>query len=333
MKHVFVVHSHTVFLTALGTINLLNISSDNIIFIYARNYKNSVVDIPYRIVNMTNENRKGAYMSVLHIFSYKKLINEVDQKIRRLINDEYVLYAPHAGSHFFQILLTNPMCVQFNFIQEGALAFDELLSNKISVKSVGYAILNSVLYLFYKNRVWANFRWILKESILKKYASQSFAISPDIFEILPYTKKNVKWPSIQPPMDINPNYPCFVFEASVEMNVIERSVYFDCIKELLEIMSEAHNYAKFHPGQSVENKNAIKKLFINAGKSIEILPDDIPFELYLSSYSHLKVYGFYSSLLIYAKQLGHTTFSLENRLKQKSSRYVAWRKHMSEIGK
>lgn len=334
MKHVFVIHSHTVFLTALGVVDLLNISPCDIIFIYARNYKNSVIDIPYKVIEMTEEHKIGAYTSSVYIGLYKKLIKRVDHKLSEAINDYYVLYAPHAGSHFFQILLTNSHCVQFNYIQEGALAFDKLLSDDISLKSVGYNVLNYILFCFYRDRIWANYRWILNKSVLKKRNNpQCFAISPNIFEKLPYTTNIVKWPDIQPKVVINSNYPCFVFEASIEMNAIERDVYLNYTRELVKLVSEEYNYIKFHPGQFAENKEEIKKLFINEGISIEELPDDVPFELYLSSYSHLKVYGFYSSLLIYAQQLGHTTFSLEEKLKQGSPRYAAWRRSMSEIGK
>ena len=42
MKHVFIIHSHTTFLTAIGCVNYQKLTSSDIIFLYVRNYKNSI---------------------------------------------------------------------------------------------------------------------------------------------------------------------------------------------------------------------------------------------------------------------------------------------------
>jgi len=88
------------------------------------------------------------------------------------------------------------------------------------------------------------------------------------------------------------------------------------------------NYFKFHPFQSAENREYITSLFTKRGLQFKELPMEFPFEVYLSSYKHMTVLGFKSSLLVFAKQLGHNTVSLENELLANSARYSHWRQNV-----
>lgn len=332
MKHVFLIHSHTVFLTAIGVIRRLSLKVDDIIFVYFRNYNNSIIPISYLIIRLDEEYDISNSLSAFKFYQWKKLIRRIDNVINTKIKDEYILYTPHAGSHFFQTFITHPNCTQFNYIQEGALAFDNLLSDRISFKSLIYDLFNIIIFLLNQKRIWCSYKWTLKKDIvIEKKTPTCFAITEKIFEKLLYATIIVEWPKVNPEYIIDNRLPIFVFESSVEQGIVEKEKYFLCIRQLIETKAEQKNYLKFHPYQSTTNKKDIVDLFKEYNLDIEILPDSIPFELFLTFYNNLKVVGFRSSLLVYAQQLGHKTFSKEPDLIKMSRRYRAIRKEMNEI--
>jgi hypothetical protein len=103
---------------------------------------------------------------------------------------------------------------------------------------------------------------------------------------------------------------------------VEKKVYMEATKKLIQEKAESVNYIKFLPAQQHENMCLIKSFFTYANKISIELSADIPFEAYLSTYKNMKVYGFNSSLLIFAKQLHHNTFSFESELLSNSRKYV-----------
>lgn len=172
---------------------------------------------------------------------------------------------------------------------------------------------------------------IKKDVAVTKKTPVCFAITEKIFEKLSYTTIIVEWPKVDPEYLIDNRLPIFVFESAVEQGLVEKDKYFLCIRQLIETKATQKNYLKFHPYQSTINKKEIVDLFRENNLDVEILPDSIPFELFLTFYSNLIVLGFRSSLLVYAEQLGHHVFSKESDLRKNSSKYRAMRKEMNEM--
>ena len=73
MKHVFLIHSHTVFLTAIGVIRRLSLKVDDIIFVYFRNYNNSIIPISYLIIRLDEEYDISNHLSAFKFYQWKKL--------------------------------------------------------------------------------------------------------------------------------------------------------------------------------------------------------------------------------------------------------------------
>ena len=91
MKHVFIINSHTTFLTSVGTVEYLKLNDCDVIFVYVRNYKNSVTKISYKVVDATNISNSCRKIST----QYKEYIREVDLFVSQNICDKYALYVPH----------------------------------------------------------------------------------------------------------------------------------------------------------------------------------------------------------------------------------------------
>lgn len=332
MKNLFVINSHTTCLSALGTITYLNLNANNVVFVYVRNYKNYLIDLPYHSLNLSVE-YDSCMSKPYQLRKYKNMIRFVDEKINNLCKDEeFLMYAPSPGGHrLFQIILSNSKCIGMNYLQEGALIFDRLLLH--SSLPWKYQLYDSVLNFLYQHRIWASYySWQMPDFLVdKKKTPESFAISIDIFSKLPYTNNVIKWPVFSitnPEFQIDSQYPCFIFESSIEMKVIEREIYMKYSQLLIEEKAEMLNYIKFHPAQSEENKNEIRSYFKKQNLEYKELSMEIPFEMYISTYANMKVYGFNSSLLIFAKQLGHQTYSLESELLKRSEKYKQWRQKL-----
>ncbi len=326
MKHLFWINSHSTFLTAVGTIDYLGLKEDEVVMVLVRNYKNVISKDNYKKLDMS-----WAYNISLmrNLFKYNSIISKVDYEIKRLVqNDKFMLYAPSPGGvRNLQIIFTNKLCVGMNYLQEGALVFGKLFERR--KLPLIYRIYDVFLTLFYQHRLWSNhFSWTIPDFLIgKKTIPETFAISKDIFSKSGLKCNIIRWPKYDisgTEYEINPDNPCFVFESSVEMRVVEEDIYMNLTEQLINENAGKMSYVKFHPYQSAENKQKILGFFKKLNKQYVELSMGFPFEIYLSSYSHLKVCGFNSSLLVYARQLGHQTVSMEDELLKKSTKYKSW---------
>ena len=152
MKHVFVINSHTTFLSALGVVNLEKLPSSDIIFLYMRNYKNDIISIKWCCYDVTDYYNKIFSKSLLkHPLFRKNIISEIDEFLDKNIIESYHLYAPHFGSPFFQILYTNKLCIDGSYIQEGGVPFKNAYITHISwYKEYFYRFINKYLISYMK---------------------------------------------------------------------------------------------------------------------------------------------------------------------------------------
>lgn len=309
-------------MTAMGTIDFLHLQTDDVVLVMVRNYRNIFIDTKYKQTDMSwaySINRRKDF------FALGKSIRKLDKQLQDLVEgNQFEMYGSSAGGTFvYQVIFSHPQCVGMNYLQEGAYVDKGLFEDY--TLSFPQKIFDCILKIFYKHRVWASARtWRMPYFLEnKRRVPVTYASTKEFFSVTKYENYVVKWPSFDIPekYKINSNYPCFVFEASVEWNTIEKSVYMKYSSQLIKDKAETYNYVKFHPYQNKENIKEILSFFecINA-KAIE-LPMDFPFEIYLSSYKGMKVYGFNSSLLVFARQLGHTTYSLEEKLLKSSKKY------------
>ena len=54
MKHIFLIHSHTLLLTSLGVINREKLAEEDVIFIYSRNYR-SCIPVNFQCFDFSKE--------------------------------------------------------------------------------------------------------------------------------------------------------------------------------------------------------------------------------------------------------------------------------------
>lgn len=333
MKHIFLIHSHTLLLTALGVIEKENIPKEDVIFIYSRNYQN-VLPIGYRSFDFSTEIEDTFYImlswSRRHFFLNKKNRNRsvdfFDKFITENVVTSYYLYVCQLLVHANQILATNPLCRECFFIQEGGRVMTPFLTDHIS----WFCRLYNSIILNGDKRLWKMSNWFPNKKTPYNRHIIAYAFDKNYFGNMPQEIRIVKWPPIKLNINLDTNRPIFVLEGAVELGQIENFLYEKAVKRLVSEFASEKNYIKFHPKNSNEAKEKYKSFFLEKGAEVEELPMNIPFELILANFENLRLYGFGTSLLFYGKALGHQAVSREEYLLS-SARYRIYVKGLQTL--
>lgn len=319
MKHVFIVHSNTAYLSALGTINLKQLNHKDIIIVTGRNQKCYMLDNDITLFDLSHiydfKLRQNSRARI--IFQLQQLRTFIDENI----NDTFVTYTPHLNYYFFQTFATHPNCKSIKFIQEGIIDFckPENIKEKVNLR-----LLYINKYLLICTWAWCSDRWNTYKKLKGNKVDETFALSKNLFKSMPCIHSIIKWPH----MNIEQRFPndatFFVFESAVEQNTIELDIYIRACYKLIKKHASNMNYVKFHPYQSSIIKEKILNIFNEYNLAVSILPGDIPFELLLCRENKLKVCGFTTSLIFYASLLGHETHICVNALLKSKSFQNYW---------
>ncbi len=305
----------------MGVLDYLNLDRKEVVLLYSRHYSNSLIDPMCRTIDVTdlvdqqdqlynNRKRKG-------------LINKIDKLIDNVVESQFVLYTPHFAMSFAQVLYTHKKCVEAAYIQEGGMIYRNTIITHLPILKRIWCFVVDNLYR-HTNRVWSAYGWYMPGKLYKQKDLDSYAISNVFFKYLPSTNHIIKWPHINIPLTVKDNANVFVFDGFTKNGLIEQGFYLDKCKELIKMFAQSYNYIKFHPAQSKEECNTIKLYFDMQGREYTILDNSIPFEIILASTSGLSVIGFGSSLLYFARDLGHTVHCMDRWL-QGSPLYIQYK--------
>lgn len=314
MKHVFIINSHTTYLTSIGVIDLLNFSKDEVLLVLVRNYKNDLMRDYKRIdaSNLSLETEK-VFDKKYNCFFIKHIVNQVDSFISNVIDGDFHLYAPHLSHPFWQIAYTSNLCLGFSYIQEGCLPFKTAYVNKAPLLA---HLKNIYMKYISKGRVWCYRPWFLREEIIDIEKINSYSIDNKFFKYLPVQNIIVKWPVplAIPNCCFKDNHKIFIFDAFVKNHVMELKDYLSQCEKLIDKEAAQNNYLKFHPGQSSEERNQIIRYFENKRLSFEILDNNIPFEYIIMTQRSLSLTGYGSSLLFLAYRYHHNVTCYDDEL-------------------
>jgi hypothetical protein len=323
MIALFYIHSHTTFLSALGTIRKLDLSFSNIVVVTTRHYKVNRELLPCeRIIDLSDHFvylMKNKYNIIRSI----RRVRELDDILDKAIGGEYVSFLPHIGVYLMQIIATHRLCKEVNFIEEGSASY----SRKLQAKN---SLVNGLVKTFISKILIPSKRFWLTDVLFTDLYKclnirQSFGIFEGTFQYLPYNKNVIAWPKIALGYEINDAYPIYIFDALVEMNFVEETLYFASLKDMIQETASGTNYIKFHPYQSEKNKNYIREQFNSMNVKVIELPDNVIIEDVIVNKRKLSFFGFSSSILLYAKIFNHQYRSFEYLLKN-DSKYINFRK-------
>lgn len=325
MTHIFVINSHTTFLTSLGVINLLKLKDENVIFCYLRNYINSFLKIPYRTYDIST-----LFDSLQDDFEQGRdrydIIERCDSFVKALNVRGYNLYVPHLACTMFQLLYTHKLCKKISFIQEGAVQVrNDIIMDRPIIDKI-----RTTLGLMFKHRRYLPGGWYVAGTIYKQRYLEAYATNERIFKYLPCRNRIIEWPKIQH-FDLDlPEGVVFVFDGFVGNEQAEYNVYMkNCERLINQYNDKRCNLIKFHPAQSEQERNCIINYLINGHIPYKVLSDSIPLELSIISGRKNTYVGFGSSLLYYAKDNGHNVICHDDWMMETSEKY---RKHKERCG-
>ena len=321
MKHVFVINSHTTFLTSMGTIEYLHLSADDVIFLYVRNYKNTITNINHHIVDATDIANQCQSIT----YDYENYIHKVDNFAKQFISGKYCIYVPHFWNYFFQILYTNKQCYRASYIQEGGPA-----QTKVFVYDVPFVErIKSFIKLAILGRRTFECKWYKRGTLYKQRYIDAYATNGNYFRIMHPRTHIVKWPSAKLNFSINAEAPIFILDGHISNGIVEPDIYLKCCEQIVSENAKSYNYIKFHPAQKNEERETILKYFKQHGIKVEVMRDDIPTEYVIIQFKKLTFIGFTSSLLYYAHDNQHNVVCYEKLLTETSPKY---KEHVKTCG-
>ena len=330
MKHVFLVNSHTTFLSSLGVINLLKIRDKDIVLLFARNYSNSIYPLPYTLCDV-NE----LYYSADEVFRtddnlvIQRKIAEVDKIIDVYIKDLFQLYVPNFCNPLVCLLYSSLRCRRISFIQEAAQSVVPIYITNVSLKKG----IKRRIKLFLKGvpyRKWITPLYYSNDYIWKQGKMYSYALNNKIFEGLKNNENNIiSWPLSQYDFHLNTHATFFVVDGWVQNNMCEADVFLKLMHKLVQENAGKYNYIKFHPNQTEIERENILHFFDELNVVYEIMDQSIPFELVITSYSNLKIVGMGSALCFFAKEMKHNIVCHDDWCYEGSDLF---RKHINSTG-
>ena len=313
MNHVFVINSHTTFLTAMGTIEYLKLKDRDVIFVYTRDYRNEVTHIPFKIVKGTEMANASNTIGT----DYEGYIRKVDSFIDQFVEGKYDLYVPHLWNYFFQLLYTNKKCHRVSYVQEGGPAQTKVFEYDVPfVERTKSFIRHAIL-----GRRTFECKWYKRGTLYKQRHVDAYALNDKYFRPMHPRTHIVQWPSTKLDMTIDADAPIFVFDGHIANGVVEPNVYLKCCEQMVLENAKPNNYVKFHPAQKKEERETILGYFKKNKFNVLVMRDDIPMEYVIIQFQNLTIIGFTSSLLYYAHDNGHTVISYEKQLTDASETY------------
>lgn len=310
MKNVFIINSHTTFLSAMGTINYLKLPSENVLMLYMRNYNNRCICHDYKVLEVSDFMNSFDTLFSSHA-EQKKCIERIDDFIECNIGEKYRLFCPHLGHGVWQAFYTHSLCMEMSYIQEGGMPYTTVYLTHFSFKR--FILFYSVKIYLRTNRVWRG-GWYTHGTMTKQKELHSYAVNSLFFRKLPSINHIIKWPTVDVGIKIKLESTIFIFDGFVQNHLIERDFYMKKCRELVFQCVNNYNYIKFHPAQTQEDIEMILSYFQEQKCRYELLPNDIPFEMILLSNRNLKLAGFGSSLLYFAYELGNEVISQDQWL-------------------
>ena len=313
MKYVFIVHSHTLFLTSLGAIEYKHISYKDVIFLFTRNYNSSLVNRESTCIRGENlyDQCNNIYYS-----SNRRFINNglksVDSSISRIVNGSFELFVPHLSDPLFQILYTHHDCKKVSFVQEGAITAKDYFC----VTQSFYAKWKRKLRLLIRYgsiRFYCDLRYWYQDGVLQKQNSlDAYVVYENFFGPMPCVQHVVEWPKWNKGLPEVINGPVFIFDGFVKNGMASLDYYLSQCREMINRFHGNNNFLKFHPAQNMVEQERIKEFFQEMKVPFCELDSTIPFEFYIIGERKMTLIGMGSSLLYFAKKRGHNVICCDS---------------------
>lgn len=324
MKHIFVVHSHITYLAALGVIEHEGLPLSDCVLVspsYQRAEPVTVQIVPYLSGLRANRFSIGCYL---------RPIQRIDRVISRLTNGErYTLYFS-VTLPLVRVLLTNVLCTDFHIIEEGVSAYVSWfdLPTMTTYSRAGFRarglvsrLRDTILPLLrgYTSRLQALpiFYNAYQHPDRKFYGfSDSSYVQLAVGHRVKLSFESIVRRFDFSAVGVDLSGATIWLGDCVDSSQSDGVRYFEALEQgfinhILSNRSTARVFVKFHYRESLASRNATLELFARHGVDVEVIHDTVIMEIALLSCAGAKLYGTYSSLLLYAAFIGHKAYSVD----------------------
>ena len=312
MKYVFLIQSHLAFYIYLQVKEYLKLSDSDVRFIIIRGYRNKYHPIDY--LDLSEHYNNLLLHSPLKIDKAIEVIKDIDIKINQLCeNEEFEFFCNSFSLSLFQFIATYHNCKNIHIVEDGTKSYFKRQDFYfMKTKPLKLKILETLKKLIStKHRTYFQRAPGLPE-FPNNPSSKYYGIYEDVFPYVSNQQKVIFKKLYKDPLfPFQPffnNAKLIIFDAVMveQHRLMTEDEYIVFVLSSIRntISSEKNIYYKMHPEQKKVITDKLKEFLENELKAHEI-SHDIPIEQIITHNENVEFYGFYSSLLFYAKRQGH----------------------------
>lgn len=337
MKHIFSIHSPLTFFVSYAIIDHLKLDKEDVIFI-SKNYKVPIDD--YKVYSIEYPKSKW--------YNYLQMCNlpaKYDLYIKKLTGGEAFIAYLTWITNYEKIIITNPLCKQFHFIEEGIPIYKEnndLYSLTLNYPRQGFRIkslfdksilnaLKTALSGFNQKLLSLHFHYM---GYISLSGIKFYGISNNAFYNAPQSKKVILKPS--PGSEVVRK---MAKEIKLDNEVIwidgsfgkdfgfSENQYHKAIHKAIDRLEKMNllkriMYLKLRPNDLNLDKSYLIKALKNKEYHVEILPDNIVLESVFLLSKNCIVIGALSTALETAQVFGHKSYSIISLFEKRNEMYI-----------
>lgn len=331
MKHIFYIHSHITFLVATSVIKEFALSKADICLVAGRNYQPYPTYENYCLVSLTVEQNEIAqvptYGSNFLMIKKGKTLRSLDQLLNKITDGEsFIVYLPSTRNFLMQFISTHKNCEETRLIEEGTMTYKSdiakaanpvyrNLSGKIkrSLKAINHGFRSN----YYQSSTPVKSIELYGFSHALETALQGSHIKVTLVKLNTDYRGKRDW-------GIQPGDSLFFMDGLLERKIANAEQIQQSLSLFLENMDKRNRiHVKFHPIQV--SGNVILEVFRRYQFPVSVLDNNTPLEILLLESDPMKVYGYYSSLLVYAALFGHEAISIYPSIEEGNPIARSWR--------
>jgi len=319
MKHIFYVHSGITYLVSLAVIDHLKLELNAVVIIICRSIK---IDEKFCCIKLEPNEENIALLPSYgspDVLRNLSVLRKLDTKMRAVSRDKgFTLYLPSEKNYLMQFLQSHPLCFRRNFIEEGLLTYRAgFVKSRPPMTKLVDNFKHFLRFLFHLNRT---------SGIPNPEARKDFTIyvvtktAQHILRDYKVVLLNASSVQIDQQIALAPFTALYIFDAVVEMSLCANDNFMECLENFVAKHVPRQGLAiKFHPFQKEHDQYLA--IFNKYNIQYTLLGSEVIPEVLLAQQKNLSIYGLSSSVLFYAKEMGHCVRSFSSELAKKDLVY------------
>jgi hypothetical protein len=312
MRNLFLVNSYLTYLVARLVLEKERYSKDKSIFIFFRGVK-PLDESKYKAHHITSEvmwNNMPEFPTYSKFYKGRRLMADLFRQVRSLTAGEpFKLHTFQTTSRVVQLLRSMPECGATDILEEGSCVYE------YSVEELAAVYRRPPKG---KEKFWdfLNYGQGIKNPGFIESGLHYYCLFEDAFRgtgnKTPLFDAGKVLEILKPQLSIESNSAVFIHTWFDEQRSAAGSfdgytafdVYIGLVCQMARNYSDRPLYHRFHPAQSLQGREAIRKKLVASGLDVNELPGSEPIESYVFSPQPFTFVGLDSSVFHYARRMG-----------------------------